>query len=187
MTDPNCFTLRAMEPVRLGERIVVKVGDITHEDVDAIVNAANSKLMGGGGVDGAIHNAGGPELLEECREIRATQYPDGLPVGKSVITSGGQLPARHVIHTVGPIYGKHNGEEAKLLAEAYRGAIRLAASRGLKSIAFPAISTGIYAYPKEEAVKIARTAVETALKEFPQVEEVRMVFFSEKDAQLFLA
>ena len=176
-----------MEPVRLGERLVVKVGDITHEACDAIVNAANSKLMGGGGVDGAIHAAAGPELLQECTEIRASQYPDGLPVGKSVITAGGQLPAKHVIHTVGPIYGKHNGEEAKLLAEAYRGAMRLAASRGLKSIAFPAISTGIYAYPKDQAAKIAREAVETALREYPQIEEVRMVFFSEKDAQLFLA
>ena len=175
-----------MDPVRLGDRLVVTVGDITQQDVDAIVNAANSKLMGGGGVDGAIHEAGGPEILEQCREIRAAQYPDGLPVGKSVITSGGQLVARHVIHTVGPIYGKHDGEEAKLLAEAYRGAIRLAASHGLKSIAFPAISTGIYAYPKEEAAKIARATVETALKEFPQIDEVRMVFFSEKDAQLFL-
>ncbi|MEO7741995.1 MAG: O-acetyl-ADP-ribose deacetylase [Usitatibacter sp.] len=175
-----------MEPVRLGDRLVVTVGDITQQDVDAIVNAANSKLMGGGGVDGAVHSAGGPEILEECREIRATQYPDGLPVGKSVITSGGQMTARHVIHTVGPIYGKHDGDEAKLLAEAYRGAIRLAASHGLKSIAFPAISTGIYAYPKEEAAKIARATVQTALNEFPQIEEVRMVFFSEKDAQLFL-
>lgn len=175
-----------MEPVRLGDRLVVTVGDITQQDVDAIVNAANSKLMGGGGVDGAVHSAGGPEILEECREIRATQYPDGLPVGKSVITSGGQMAARHVIHTVGPIYGKHDGDEAKLLAEAYRGAIRLAASHGLKSIAFPAISTGIYAYPKEEAAKIARATVQTALNEFPQIEEVRMVFFSEKDAQLFL-
>ena len=107
-------------------------------------------------------------------------------MGKSVITPGGQLAARHVIHTVGPIYGKHDGDEAKLLAEAYRGAIRLAASHGLKSIAFPAISTGIYAYPKEEAAKIARATVETALKEFPQIEEVRMVFFSEKDARIFL-
>ena len=176
-----------MEPVRLSERLVVTVGDITHQDVDAIVNAANSKLMGGGGVDGAIHNAAGPELLEACRDIRATQYPDGLPVGKSVITTGGQLTARHVIHTVGPIYGKHGGDEPRLLAEAYRGAIRLAASHGLKSIAFPAISTGIYAYPKDEAAKIAREAVETALKEHPQIVEVRMVFFSEGDAKLFLA
>jgi O-acetyl-ADP-ribose deacetylase (regulator of RNase III) len=175
-----------MDPVRLSDRLVVTVGDITEQDVDAIVNAANSKLMGGGGVDGAVHNAAGPELLEECREIRAGQYPDGLPVGKSVMTSGGQLKARHVIHTVGPIFGKQNGEEAKLLAEAYRGAIRLAASHGLKSIAFPALSTGIYAYPKEEAAKIARATVEATLKEFPQIEEVRMVFFSEKDAQLFL-
>src|SRR6188768_656819 len=165
----------------LDGRVSIVVGDITQQDVDAIVNAANSKLMGGGGVDGAVHAAGGPEILEACREIRAKQYPDGLPVGKSVITPGGQLAARHVIHTVGPIYGKHDGEEAKLLSDSYRGAIRLAASHGLKTIAFPAISTGIYAYPKAEAAKIARAAVETALREFPQIEEVRMVFFSEKD------
>lgn len=176
-----------MESVRLGERLVVTVGDITEQDVDVIVNAANSNLMGGGGVDGAIHAAAGPELLQACTEIRASQYPDGLPVGKSVMTPGGQLRARHVIHTVGPVYGKHGGEEPKLLAECYRSAIRLAASHGLKSIAFPAISTGIYGYPKEEAAKVARSAVETALKEYPQVAEVRMVFFSEKDAQLFLA
>jgi O-acetyl-ADP-ribose deacetylase len=177
-----------MDPVRLGDRIVVMVGDITEQDVDAIVNAANSQLMGGGGVDGAIHDAGGPEILEQCREIRAKQHPDGLPAGKSVITSGGRLKARHVIHAVGvgPIYGRHHGEEAKLLAEAYRGAIRLAASHGLRTIAFPAISTGVYAYPKDEAAKIARSTVETTLKEFPQIEEVRMVFFSEKDARTFL-
>lgn len=175
-----------MEPVRLSDRLVVTVGDITEQDVDAIVNAANSTLMGGGGVDGAIHAAAGPELLQECTEVRASQYPDGLPAGKSVITGAGQLRARHVIHTVGPIYGKHNGQEPKLLADCYRSAMRLAAARGLTSIAFPAISTGIYGYPKEEAAKVAREAVETALKEYPQVREVRMVFFSEKDARIFL-
>jgi O-acetyl-ADP-ribose deacetylase len=175
-----------MDPVRLGERLLVTVDDITREDVDALVNAANSKLMGGGGVDGAIHAAGGPEILEACREIRAAQYPDGLPVGRSVITPGGQLRARHVIHTVGPIYGQHAGEEARLLAEAYRGAIRLAASHGLKTLAIPAISTGVYGYPKEEAARIARAAVESALQEHPQIIEVRMVFFSEKDAKIFL-
>lgn len=176
-----------MEPVRLNERLVVLVGDITEQDVDAIVNAANSNLMGGGGVDGAIHRAAGAELLQACTEVRASQYPDGLPPGKSVITPGGQLRARHVIHTVGPVYGRHGGEEAKLLSECYRSAIRLAASRGLKSVAFPAISTGIYGYPKEEAAKVARNAVAMALKEHPQIEEVRLVFFSEKDAELFLA
>ncbi len=176
-----------MDPVRLTERLVVKVGDITEEDVDAVVNAANSTLMGGGGVDGAIHRAGGAEILEACREIRAQQYPEGLPTGKSVITPGGHLRARHVIHTVGPVYGKHGGDEARLLAECYRGAMRLAASHSLKSIAFPAISTGVYGYPKDEAARIARTTIETSLKEHPQIAEVRMVFFSEKDALLFLA
>jgi O-acetyl-ADP-ribose deacetylase len=175
-----------MDPVRLGERLVVTVGDIAREDVDAIVNAANSTLMGGGGVDGAIHAGAGPELLEACREIRATRYPDGLPTGKSVITPGGQLRARHVIHTVGPVYGNHRGEEPRLLAECYRGAILLAASHGLKTLAIPAISTGVYGYPKPDAARIARTAVEAALQEHPQISEVRLVFYSEKDARIFL-
>src|SRR5450432_2981702 len=127
------------------DRIVVTEGDITREAVDAIVNAANSSLLGGGGVDGAIHRAGGPEILEACRRIRATEYPGGLPTGKAVITTGGRLAARYVIHTVGPIYGQHGGEEARLLAACYENSIALAAQHGLATIAFPAISTGAYA------------------------------------------
>src|ERR1700674_660470 len=125
--------------------------DITSEAVDAIVNAANSSLMGGGGVDGAIHRAGGPAILAACREIRASQYPKGLPTGQAVITPGGRLPARYVIHTVGPIYGQHGGDEARLLAACYENAIALAAKNGLETIAFPAISTGAYGYPQDEA------------------------------------
>ena len=159
------------------DRIVTKTGDITREDVDAIVNAANSSLMGGGGVDGAIHRAGGPAILEECRRIRETRYPGGLPTGEAVITTGGQLRARHVIHTVGPIYGRHHGEEPKLLAACYENSIALAAKHGLKTIAFPAISTGVYGYPKDEAQRVSRDAVKRALEANPAIEEVRLVYF----------
>ena len=157
------------------ERIVAKAGDITREAVDAIVNAANSSLLGGGGVDGAIHRAGGPSILAECKAIRASRYPEGLPTGEAVITTGGLLPARHVIHTVGPIYGRHEGDEARLLAACYESSIGLAAAHGLATIAFPAISTGAYGYPKDEAARIARAAVERALARFPSILEVRLV------------
>ena len=121
----------------LGGRVVVKVGDITKEDVDAIVNAANGSLMGGGGVDGAIHRAGGPEILRECKEIRATQYPEGLPTGEAVITTAGRMAAKHVIHTVGPVYGRGGKDKAELLAACYRNSLTLAAQKGLKTIALP--------------------------------------------------
>jgi len=164
------------------ERIVVKVGDITREAVDAIVNAANSSLMGGGGVDGAIHRAGGPEILEACKRIRATAHPGGLPTGEAVITPGGRLPARFVIHTVGPVYGRHDGAEPRLLAACYESSIALAAEHGLRTIAFPAISTGIYGYPKDEAAGVALAAVARALEQHTLIAEVRLVFFSEGDA-----
>lgn len=167
----------------MGDRVIVKVGDITREDVDAIVNAANSSLLGGGGVDGAIHRAGGPEILAECRRIRATTYPDGLPAGKAVITTGGRLAARHVIHTVGPIYGRHDGEERRLLAACYENSIALAAQHGLETIAFPAISTGVYGYPKDEAARVSRAAIDLALDKHASIREVRLVFFSEEDAR----
>jgi O-acetyl-ADP-ribose deacetylase (regulator of RNase III) len=163
-------------------RIVVKVGDLTRETVDAIVNAANSSLMGGGGVDGAIHRAGGPEILEACRQIRATNHPRGLPTGEAVITTGGRLPARHVIHTVGPIYGRHQGDEPRLLAACYENSIALAAQHGLRTLAFPAISTGIYGYPKGEAAQVALEAVQRALAQHGVIDEVRLVFFSAQDA-----
>ncbi len=164
-----------MTPARPSDRIVEKAGDITHEDVDAIVNAANSSLLGGGGVDGAIHRAGGPAILAACRAIRATSHPAGLPTGEAVITIGGQLPARHVIHTVGPIYGQHGGDEARLLANCYANSIALAAQHGLCTIAFPAISTGAYGYPKAEAARVARAAIERALEQHPSITEVRLV------------
>lgn len=165
--------------------IIVVVGDLTRQEVDAIVNAANPSLMGGGGVDGAIHRAGGPEILAACREIRATRYPQGLPTGEAVITTAGKLPARHVIHTVGPVYGQNGGRDARLLAACYENSIALAAREGLATIAFPAISTGVYGYPKEEAARVSRAAVERALAAHPSVKEVRLVFFSEADATLY--
>jgi O-acetyl-ADP-ribose deacetylase (regulator of RNase III) len=164
--------------------IVIKVGDLTREDVDAIVNAANSSLLGGGGVDGAIHRAGGLEILAACRRIRETTHPQGLPAGQAVITPGGRLAARHVIHTVGPIYGHHGGQEPRLLAACYERSIALAASHGLATIAFPAISTGVYGYPKDEAARVARAAIEAALGVQTMIREVRLVFFSANDADI---
>ena len=165
-------------------RIVIEVGDLTREDVDAIVNAANASLFGGGGVDGAIHRAGGPAILAECRRIRETRYPDGLPTGEAVITSGGNLAARHVIHTVGPIYGHHGGDEPKLLAKCYENCIALAARHDLASIAFPAISTGVYGYPKEEAARLSLAAIGRALEAHARIVEVRLVYFSAGDAEV---
>lgn len=167
-------------------RVVVKVGDITKEDVDAIVNAANSSLMGGGGVDGAIHRAGGPEILKECKEIRRTRHPDGLPTGQAVVTTAGKMAARHVIHTVGPVYGRGGKEKAELLADCYRNSLGLVAKKGLKTVAFPAISTGVYGYPLEEAAQVSSQAVGKFLASEPSIEEVRLVFFNRSDAAVFL-
>jgi O-acetyl-ADP-ribose deacetylase len=167
-------------------RAVVMVGDITAQQVDAIVNAANSSLMGGGGVDGAIHQRGGPRILEECRRIRRTDYPDGLPTGEAVITTGGNLPARHVIHTVGPIYGRHGGRESELLAACYKNSLMVAARHGLRTVAFPAISTGIYGYPREEAAAVVSQAIEEFLANDDSIQEVRLIFFSPDDAEAFL-
>jgi O-acetyl-ADP-ribose deacetylase len=178
--------MRIMTPVKIRDRLVVKVADITREDVDAIVNAANSSLLGGGGVDGAIHRAGGPAILAECREIRRTRYPDGLPTGQVVITRGGTLPARFVIHTVGPVYGQHGGDEARLLGDCYRNAIALAAENALKTIAFPAISTGVYGYPKAQAAQVSLAAIEEALERHGVIEEVTLVYFSEADAKFVI-
>ena len=170
----------------LDGRVVVVVGDITRMDVDAIVNAANSTLLGGGGVDGAIHRAGGPAILEACREIRRTQYPTGLSTGEAVITTAGNLPARNVIHTVGPIYGRHEGRDAELLASCYRNSLQLAASHSLVSIAFPAISTGAFGYPSFEAAAVSSGTITESLNSDQTVEEVRLVFFLLRDAQSFL-
>lgn len=166
--------------------VVAMSGDITRQSVDAIVNAANGSLLGGGGVDGAIHRAGGPAILSACQELRRTAWPSGLPTGEAVITPGGELPARFVIHTVGPIYGSHSGAEAALLASCYRRSLFLAHEHGVRSIAFPAISTGVYGYPRPEAARVVSTAIASALAELPRIREVRLVFFSNQDLAVFL-
>jgi O-acetyl-ADP-ribose deacetylase (regulator of RNase III) len=175
-----------LEQTFLGGRVSVVVGDITRESVDAIVNAANSTLLGGGGVDGAIHRAGGPAILEACRELRRTTYPSGLPTGEAVITTAGNLPAQYVIHTVGPVYGHHNGEEPTLLAACYVNSLRLAASHGLTSLAFPAISTGVFGYPQAEAAVVVSEAIYKYLTSNQEIGEIRFVFFQAEAAETFL-
>jgi O-acetyl-ADP-ribose deacetylase (regulator of RNase III) len=155
-------------------------GDITAQSTDAIVNAANPGLMGGGGVDGAIHRAGGPAILQECRQIIASRGP--LPTGQAVITTGGRLKARYVIHTVGPVWHGGNAHEAGLLASAYRESLKLAAERQLTSIAFPSISTGAYGYPVEQASRVALNAVADFLKaDTNSIREVVFVLHSKDD------
>ena len=161
-------------------------GDITDVEADAIVNAANSTLLGGGGVDGAIHRKGGPKILEECKLIRATEWPDGLPTGKAVMTSGGNLKAKHVIHTVGPVWRGGFHVEAELLKQAYRNTLKLAVSKGLRTIAFPSISTGAYGYPIEEASRVALGTVKTFLENEDKLEKVIFVLFSDKTFEVFL-
>ncbi len=161
-------------------------GDITKVTVDAIVNAANSSLMGGGGVDGAIHRAGGPTILEECRNIRRDRYPDGLPTGEAIATTAGNLPAQWVIHTVGPIWRGGKNDEDDLLYAAYTNSYRCAAELGAKSIAYPAISTGVYGFPKERAASIVWRFVREVAEPGP-LERVILVFFSAPDRMLFLS
>ena len=170
----------------LDGRVTVIVGDITKQDVEAIVNAANSSLLGGGGVDGAIHRAGGPAILEECREIRRTRFPQGLPTGEAVVTTGGNLPALYVIHTVGPIYGEDRGQEAELLASCYHNSLTLAVEKNVTSVAFPSIATGVYGYPRAEAAEISSRTIENFLSTDRQLKEVRLVFFQARDAEIFL-
>src|SRR5437016_8302404 len=158
-------------------RVRVVVGDITKQDTEAIVNAANSSLLGGGGVDGAIHRAGGPEIIEACREVRRTRFPEGLPTGEAVVTTGGKLRALYVIHTVGPIYGEHHGKEAELLANCYHNSLTLAVEKNLTSVAFPSISTGVYGYPRAEAAEISSRTIENFLATDRQLKGVRSVFF----------
>lgn len=170
----------------LDGRVIATTGDITEESSDAIVNAANSTLLGGGGVDGAIHRKGGPRILAECQKIRETDYPKGLPTGKAVITTGGDLTAKYVIHTVGPIYGLNNGRDAEQLANCYRNCLALAAAEGLKTISFPSISTGAFGYPKDEAARVSSNAIENFLKRDTSISEVRLVFFSASDTENFV-
>src|SRR5690349_21822712 len=166
-------------------RVVVVVGDITRENDGGIVNAANSTLLGGGGVDGAIHDAGGPQILKECQALRRTRYPDGLPTGEAAITTGGNLPARYVIHTVGPIYGRESPREAELLADCYRNSLHLAVQQGVTTIAFPSMSTGAFGYPKPEAAAVSSRSIEEFLDRDDSIEQVRLVFFHDRDARVF--
>jgi len=161
-------------------------GDITETETDAIVNAANSSLMGGGGVDGAIHRKGGPKILEECRRIRETEWPDGLPTGKAVITSGGNLRAKFVIHTVGPVWMGGFHVEAELLKQAYRNSLKLAVSKSIKTVAFPSISTGAYGYPILDASRVALGTVKDFLEKEDKLEKVIFVLFSDRDLQIYL-
>jgi O-acetyl-ADP-ribose deacetylase (regulator of RNase III) len=167
----------------MDKRIKLQQGDITKLQVDAIVNAANSSLMGGGGVDGAIHRAGGKQILEECIQIVNRQ--GGCKTGEAVITTGGNLPAKYVIHTVGPVWngGKHNEEQ--LLANCYNNSLKIAANNGVKSIAFPNISTGVYRFPKEQAAAIAVKTVDTFLQSDQGIEEVIFICFDYENYGLY--
>ncbi len=157
-------------------------GDITKLEVDAIVNAANSGLMGGGGVDGAIHRRADPGLLEECREIRRKKFPKGLPTGKAVITGGYDLPVKHIIHTVGPVYSRRE-DRSELLKSCFTESLALAEQNKLRSIAFPAISCGIYGYPKDEAAVIAKGVI--ASFEYKSLEKVIICLFDEGTFRIF--
>jgi O-acetyl-ADP-ribose deacetylase (regulator of RNase III) len=156
-------------------RITLARGDITEQQVDAVVNAANKSLLGGGGVDGAIHRRGGPAILAACRELRAGPHPDGLPVGEAVATTAGELPARWVIHTVGPVWS-HDEDRSALLASCYGASLRVAGELGARTVAFPAVSTGAFGWPMEDAARIAVAAVRSAES---GVDEARFVLFSD--------
>jgi O-acetyl-ADP-ribose deacetylase (regulator of RNase III) len=173
MADENTF--RVIVPP--GKTILLLRGDITRAKTDAIVNAANSSLMGGGGVDGAIHRAGGPAILEECKKIRSAQ--GSLPTGKAVATTGGKLNARHVIHTVGPVWNGGNKNEAELLQSCYRESLMLAEKLALRTVAFPSISTGAFGYPVEKAAVVALSAVIEVLAQLSSVSEAHFVLLDE--------
>ncbi|MGW0182876.1 O-acetyl-ADP-ribose deacetylase [Nocardia sp. NPDC003345] len=167
--------------------VTLVVGDITEQQVDAVVNAANSELLGGGGVDGAIHRRGGPAILAECRRLRETDYPRGLPTGSAVATTAGELPARWVVHTVGPVWsarGDRAAQLAPLLASCYRESLRVAEGLGARSVAFPAISTGAYRWPLADAARIAVTTV----RDHPaEIEEARFVLYDDAAYDVFAA
>jgi len=161
------------------------LGDITDQAVDAVVNAANSSLMGGGGVDGAIHRRGGPAILEECLRIRRKEWPGGLPTGKAVITTGGSLKAGHIIHTVGPVWSGGRSGEPAALAECYASSLRITVQHGLRSVAFPSISTGAYGYPIGDASRIALKSVKSFVEREGAPAEVMFVLYSEKDFKAY--
>jgi len=162
-------------------RLELIEGDITQQNTDAIVNAANTTLLGGGGVDGAVHRAGGPQILAECRRI------GGCPTGEARLTTGGRLKAKYVIHAVGPVYRDGKSGEPELLASAHRNSLRLASQHGIRSLAFPAISTGAYGYPMNEAAKIALRTTIDYLKAHPEIELVRFVLFGQRAYEVYEA
>ncbi|MFJ2865024.1 O-acetyl-ADP-ribose deacetylase [Kitasatospora sp. NPDC087314] len=172
-------------------RITLVEGDITEQQVDAVVNAANSSLLGGGGVDGAIHRKGGPQILEECRRLRASHWGGGLPTGRAVATTAGRLPARWVVHTVGPVYLAEEYEErAELLASCYRESLRTAAELGARTVAFPAVSAGVYGWPPADAARIALGTVAEVLdggdaQAGAELAEVRFVLFGAEMCGVF--
>ena len=175
------------DKVLLNGRLIVTTGDITSMKVDAVVNAANSSLMGGGGVDGAIHRAGGPAILKECREIRKTKYPGGLPAGDAVPTTAGLMPAKYVIHTVGPVWHGGSSGEPEKLSGCYRRSLEEAEKLNLDSIAFPAISTGVYGYPREKAAKVAYDTITKFTSSHAHPKDIYLVFYSPDDKNVFLA
>ncbi|RKT17173.1 O-acetyl-ADP-ribose deacetylase (regulator of RNase III) [Streptomyces sp. 1114.5] len=172
-------------------RITLVEGDITEQQVDAVVNAANSSLLGGGGVDGAIHRKGGPQILADCRRLRASHWGKGLPTGRAVATTAGRLPARWVVHTVGPVYRAEEYEErAELLASCYRESLRAAVELGARTVAFPAVSAGIYGWPPADAARIALTTVAQVLdggdaEAGAELAEVRFVLFGSEMYEVF--
>ncbi len=166
------------------KNINLKIADITQEDVCAVVNAANSSLLGGGGVDGAIHRAGDEQILSECKKLRASLHPDGLPTGEAVATTAGNMRAKYVIHTVGPVYSSCKNRCEELLANCYINSLKAASELKCHSISFPAISTGIYGYPKAEAAKVAYKSVKSFL-ETNQSMEVNFVFSSKESYDIF--
>ncbi len=176
---PGAFTMSNIHSISLpgSKTLELTEDDITRQETDGIVNAANSSLLGGGGVDGAIHRAGGPAILEACKKLRATTLPDGLPAGHAVATTAGNMVAKYVIHTVGPIYRGGDSNEPETLASAYRESIRVADELELKSISFPSISTGAYGYPIHEAAKIAVSTVIESLKSTRHIHLVRFDLF----------
>lgn len=182
---PRTFILKSLHvTAQIGVTTLTLVqGDITQQDVNAIVNAANSGLMGGGGVDGAIHRAGGPEILEECKAYIAAH--GRLPTGETMVTTGGRLKAKYVIHTVGPVWQGGDSNESELLAKAYRNSLKLAVEKKVSTIAFPSISTGVYAFPMDTASAIAVETVRTFVVEASSLKEIRFVTFTQTDYAIY--
>lgn len=174
-----------METTIAATKLVLLCGDITEQGTEAIVNAANPDLMGGRGVDGAIHKKGGADILAECKVIREKHYPDGLPAGQAIITTGGNLKAKKVIHTVGPVWHGGINKESKVLVAAYTNSLKVALDNGIKTISFPSISTGAYGYPVEKASRVAIRAVIGFLKKKKDIEEVRFILHSSYDLQIY--